>query len=363
MQTQQTKRTIFSSVCAVAFGLLAIRSIVYVFKDFIYIDSITYFPYDFFSALGFAALAFAALALGFDKINSKLSIVGFCGACCIAIGQLLYLGILGRLGAYVLINYNGYAQYGNLFLASPNVLKLIAYALLAVELAVGTFGAFEKSRAGFRHLWFVPPAFLLLATVLQQLLYMAYGLSWYGGYSMFTGSHFAIFIVLLVAMVAIGILALNPELLDDYATTSFAAGGCDQPQGSADYTSGTYSSEAQYSYQPQKPNGYFDMVPHILLLLFTFGIWRLIWVYKTTEFLNCTPNEPERTPVCQLLLFMFVPFYSFYWIYASCKRIDTLGYYKNIPGEITVMCVICEIFINLLTPMFMQDKINNIVTR
>jgi hypothetical protein len=361
MQTQQTKKTVFSIVCAVAFGLLAIRSIVYVFKDFAYLDSITYFPYDFFSALGFAALGFAALVLGFDKIDKKLSFVGFCGACCLAIGQLLYLGILGRLGAYVLINYNGYAQYGNLFLAFPNVLKLIAYALLAVELAVGTFGVFEKSRAGFRHLWFVAPAFLLLAAVLQQLLYMAYGLRWYGGYSMFTFSHFTLFIVLLVAMVAIGILALNPKALENSVAPAYAPDG--QPQG-GDGTGYSYSAGSeQYSRPPQKPNGYFDMVPHILLLLFTFGIWRLIWVYRTTEFLNCTPNEPERTPVCQLLLFMFVPFYSFYWIYASCKRIDALGYYKDIPGEITVMCVICEIFINILTPMFMQDKINNIVMR
>ena len=363
MQTQQTKKTVFSIVCAVAFGLLAIRSIVYVFKDFAYLDSITYFPYDFFSALGFAALGFAALVLGFDKIDKRLSFVGFCGACCLAIGQLLYLGILGRLGAYVLINYNGYAQYGNLFLAFPNVLKLIAYALLAVEIAVGTFGVFEKSRAGFRHLWFVAPAFLLLAAVLQQLLYMAYGLRWYGGYSMFTFSHFTLFIVLLVAMVAIGILALNPKALENSVAQAYAPGADGQPQG-GDGTGYSYSAGSeQYSRPPQKPNGYFDMVPHILLLLFTFGIWRLIWVYKTTEFLNCTPNEPERTPVCQLLLFMFVPFYSFYWIYASCKRIDALGYYKNIPGEITVMCVICEIFINLLTPMFMQDKINNIVMR
>ncbi len=363
MQTKQTKKTVFGIVCAVAFGLLAIRSLVYVFRDFMYLDSMTYFPYDFFSLLGFAALAFAAIALVVDKIDSRLSFVGFCGACCTVLAQLIYLVVLGKLGAYVLIDFYGYSQYSNLFFALPNVLKLIAYILLAVELAIGTFGAFAKAKLALRHLWFVPPAFLLLAAVLQQLLYMAYGLRWYGGYSMFTLSHFTIFAVLLVAMVAIGILTLNPKLLED----SVAPGYDYNSEKSTEYAysagEGTSSAGSTQYYAPKKPSGYIDMLPHILLLLFTFGIWRLVWVYKTTGFLNCAPNEPQRTPVCQLLLFMFVPFYSFYWIYASCKRIDALGYYKNIPGEITVMCVICEIFVNVITPMFMQDKINNIVMR
>ena len=59
---------------------------------------------------------------------------------------------------------------------------------------------------------------------------------------------------------------------------------------------------------------------------------------------------------------MFVPFYIIYWVYASCKRIDKLAYYNGIQGEITVMCVLFEIFIAILAPIFMQDKLNNIVT-
>ena len=112
---------------------------------------------------------------------------------------------------------------------------------------------------------------------------------------------------------------------------------------------------------PAEAEGYCGLVKHILLLLFTFGVWYFIWIYRTTRYLNRTPDLPERNPTTELLLCMFIPFYSIYWVYKSAQRIDVLG--QGVPGqsEIATLCLILAIFVGFVAPIIMQDKLNNIV--
>jgi hypothetical protein len=103
--------------------------------------------------------------------------------------------------------------------------------------------------------------------------------------------------------------------------------------------------------------GYYSLTAHVLLL-FTFGIWNLIWIYKTTGFLNCVEGEEERNPTTKLLLCMFIPFYSIYWVYKSSQRIEKLSASKGVHSDIATPCLILEFFIPLIPPIIMQDKIN-----
>ena len=41
---------------------------------------------------------------------------------------------------------------------------------------------------------------------------------------------------------------------------------------------------------------YCGMAKHVLLLLFTFGIWYLIWIYRMTNYTNAVENEEYRDP-------------------------------------------------------------------
>lgn len=100
---------------------------------------------------------------------------------------------------------------------------------------------------------------------------------------------------------------------------------------------------------------------HVLLLLFTCGIWYLIWIYRTTRYLNCLEDEEYRNPGTKLLLCMFVPFYSIYWVYKSAQRIDKLAMTVDVVSDLTVVCLILEIFVPLIPPILMQDKINKIL--
>ena len=106
--------------------------------------------------------------------------------------------------------------------------------------------------------------------------------------------------------------------------------------------------------------GYVDMVKCVLLLIFTFGIYWFIWIYRTTDYLNRVEDEAPRDPTTKLLLCIFVPFYSIYWIYQSARRLDKLANSRGIPSDLTLICLILAIFVPIIAPMLMQDKINRI---
>lgn len=116
------------------------------------------------------------------------------------------------------------------------------------------------------------------------------------------------------------------------------------------------------TYTPTAEEGYCGMAKHILLMLFTFGIWLLVWIYRTTRFLNCVKDEEQRDPASKLLLCMFVPFYQVYWTYKSAQRIDKLAAQKGISSDITTLCLVLEFLVPIVPPILMQDKVNAIVT-
>ncbi|HIW48876.1 MAG TPA: DUF4234 domain-containing protein [Firmicutes bacterium] len=89
------------------------------------------------------------------------------------------------------------------------------------------------------------------------------------------------------------------------------------------------------------PEAFCRMSSHVLLLIFTFGTWSLIWIYRTTKYVNCLRSMPRRSPVAQLLLCMFLPFYQIYWSYQSGKRIDRLGLQRGIGHELATVCIVC----------------------
>ena len=110
------------------------------------------------------------------------------------------------------------------------------------------------------------------------------------------------------------------------------------------------------------PEAYCGMAKHVLLLLFTFGIWQLIWVYRMTRYTNAVQDEPERNPTTKLLLYIFIPFYSIYWTYKTARRIDKLAAAKGIPSDIATLCLVLEFFIPIVPLILMQDKLNTVVT-
>lgn len=70
----------------------------------------------------------------------------------------------------------------------------------------------------------------------------------------------------------------------------------------------------------------------------------------------------DRNPTSKLLLCIFIPFYLIYWIYISAQLIDKLASSKGVESNIVTICSVLAIFINIIPPIIMQDKINIIAT-
>lgn len=107
-------------------------------------------------------------------------------------------------------------------------------------------------------------------------------------------------------------------------------------------------------------DGYYDLALHVIFLLVTFGIYRCMWIYRTTAYLNNCEGEEYRNPVTKLLLCLFIPFYEIYWVYQSSQRIDKMAHKRGVQSDISALCLVLEIFIGIVPPIIMQNKINEI---
>jgi transcriptional regulator with XRE-family HTH domain len=111
---------------------------------------------------------------------------------------------------------------------------------------------------------------------------------------------------------------------------------------------------------PEHSEMYVGMLKHILLTLFTLGIYDCIWVYRTTENLNMGGVNEAQSGAKKLLLCIFIPFYRIYWFYAQAKRLENLMRAKDMhTADFAVVTLILAIFIPVVAASaFLQVKIN-----
>lgn len=103
-------------------------------------------------------------------------------------------------------------------------------------------------------------------------------------------------------------------------------------------------------------NGKVDLTKHILLLLFTFGIYHLIWIYKMTEYTNRTNPNQIRDATVNLLLCMFVPFYSIFWYIKTAEILNDSISIQN--DNFKTMVLITSILVPFIASIIIQDEIN-----
>ena len=246
------------------------------------------------------------------------------------------------------------------------LLALVGAALAALALLTDTVPTLRDTAKKF---WFVPSICVLVRIVFAFFTSILFLLDYGFGVAisvLFEG-------ILSNGLLAAGMFcalswAANPEGATSTGSWPQSAGSSyGGPWQNPSYQAPPYSSYQSSSASAGPSAGleaeaYCKLSTHVLLLIFTFGIWYFIWIYRTTRRLNCVTDEPPRDPTKKLLLCLFVPFYGIYWIYKSAQRIDKLAASKGIPSDLSTLCLILAIFIGIIPPILMQDKINAIVT-
>ena len=325
----QTNKSISSNlISGILFGVLALLS---------FINLVQYFS--IWNLLYLAAYAYSA-AMFMLRRRDVLLCAGF--------------GVLSLLSLRVLI-----MPYG---LSFATFLQLLGYLAMTLLVVAALTNAMPSMKGTVQKLWFVPAACMAVVTLFNlfsviQLLLYGYGLH---ASSIFSG------ILATAALLFAGMWCVSPEGIPSMPQFS-AASANSAPSGASYASAGSYTSTSGTSSgytapAPTPESGYYKLSTHVLLLIFTFGIWYLIWIYRVTGYLNQVQDEPPRNPTTKLLLCMFVPFYGLYWTYKSAQRIDKLSVARGIPSDISTLCLILAIFVAIVPPILMQDKINAIAT-
>ena len=304
---QETKNTSYAPLIAgILFAFVALLQLI---QLFVYIKYVA--PLFLVTSLihigAYAVLAFALVA----KRRNILLPVGFALLALLNLSSLKY----------------------NFFTSFISLLCNLVMAFFAVVFATDYLPQF---RDRLKKLWFLPPALIALASILSTLNSYRIGL----------------------AVPALRSLLITAATI---AGTFLASAWMAYPDIFAKQTP-TVSANSENSSAPVRSEAYCGLVKHILLLLFTCGIWLLIWIYRMTAYTNGVEGEEDRDPTKKLLLCMFVPFYQIFWTYKTAQRIDKLATSRGVASDLSTLCLILEIFVPFIPPILMQDKMNAIVT-
>lgn len=258
--------------------------------------------------------------------------------------MLLYLAPAGlALAAAIALAVTSH----NLWQGLSNLCVLLAALVLTAWAACPYVEALKKHQPVTETLWFLPGILGFLAALTATLAFMHIG--------GFLSNLLLVGLYFLMALTVVfpdgnPMKDLEPQPVQAEPSSPAAEG--DLP------LEGSQPQEPLPTWQPKVWDGRCDMLKHILLLLFTFGVWYCIWIYRTTTLLNGTRDYPDRNPTNQLLLCIFVPFYLIYWVYQSARRTDIQANDRGIPSDLSVLCLVMAFFVPHLPPILMQDKFN-----
>ena len=338
----------YSLIAGILFGVFAVQEFAW------YVQYFRFYPLTFFVSHYFSI----ALYIAIFTVLTVLFIMKRRGGLTAAILGVLAVAELWRF-------FTGFKNYYNyyrfsLFIMLLCLLAALAYVGLFCVAAANYTTWLDKYKQTINLFWFLPAALMfarvalgILAQILSAINIIDYSFFYFrmesGPDYIYEWSTF-FDLLMVAAMFFAGLAIAFPDGMPKGVSNAAFVQTEGKNQKMATNTSGV-TSEA-----------YCGLVKHILLLLFTFGIWHLIWIYRMTGYTNAVQDEEPRIPTNKLLLSLFVPFYIIYWTYKTAQRVDKMAAAKGLASDMATLCLILEIFVPIIPPILLQDKMNNIIT-
>lgn len=315
------------------------------YADFIQVaGSICWFLSCFLQIIGFCALGVILITKP-NHLVVPISLVILSLSCLTACGQSFFNLIL-QLQLYGSSFYvSDYPYIVNIFLS---LLTLLAWGVPAV---VG----FLKNKQTFQNIALL---FLILPAVLFLLGMIVLA---FGGYITIGGVLSLIGNFLLQCIVGLAVLC------NDDSVAAFGTDQSHSKQGKTPSVSrGGNTARPAGSNAAVSADGYnysISIVAFIALWLFTFGIYPIVWIYKTSRFLNNALGREQFSPGVEVVLYLFIPFYGLYWFYKQAKGIGEVhklrGDYSY--SDLSVTALLLAIFLlAIVAAALMQDQINKL---
>lgn len=320
----------YALISGILFVLMAIVLVV----DLIRHRGISVFTYSrsLLSTVGYVITAIALFMA--NRARPKLLVIGFIIQAAVVVFVLIF-NLVSTDAVFALAVFT----LSRLFeLAAWVGAIMISVACLTERL--------PQDRAAVKKVWFVPAACYAVGVIIWWIWGAAHS-----AHYRINASYFVFDLLLNAPGLLLAMLwVVNP---DAFAQKTADTSDPGQPESAAPASGAAATAES---------TAYYNLGMHVVLLLLTFGVWYLIWIYRMTGYLNRVEDEQPRNPTNQLLLCIFVPFYTIWWVYQSAQRIDKLAAAKGIASDLSMLCLILAIFVGVVPPVLMQDKINAIVT-
>lgn len=297
-------------------------------------------PFHLLAGILFGLLALLQLftLMGYFSLCGLLALAAYCAMTAVTLLQRRDVFTAGAFGLALL------PPLISLFLPytakAPCLLALLSYlAVFGIALALLTsyLPALEEAA---RRLWFLPAALGALTFVVQGI----YSFTTWLITRHDTGASVLTSLLTAAALFFAGLWIVHPEGF---------------PQRPSVFPRPEEAEEAEEGALPLSL--YCDLLKHTLLLVFTFGVWLFLWVYRVTGALNQVKGAPYRNPTTKLLLCLFVPCYYVYWTYQSAQRVDRLSRSVGLASELTLPCLLLALFLPVLSPILLQERLNALV--
>lgn len=293
----------------------------------------------------------AMLFLGVAAFCQKRILVSFGVASCaisyifVIISDIILQAIMGGNVLNIFINIFCFALY-----------LLIALALFADIKVIRIFLVSYESIA------LIIPAAIFVLTIFDQVIG---GSLSFGGFLMLLIESCAQAgaIVIATAMIAEVVPQFkwhNADIHLNHTTNSESQANTNNAQG---FENNINTSPFNIANSIQQPDGYRSVALVVIFSIITLGIYKLYWIYKVSEKMNrelCT----GKSPVAQLLLFMFIPFYAWYWYYNMTRNVGNYSFMRGRNPETsmdTINLILAIFGLDIVAIALMQDMLNKAV--